>query len=138
MEGRLHKLFKGVVKKELLEENYVVYLEPSEPPLERLRWKSYRPDVLGIISDTSTFNLALAECETSPNSKRILTKTSKIKQTLALQKQLNESHIIRPLLIIPPMKLDKINCPAIRRFWEIWIINPRGKITHKIPRKTNK
>jgi hypothetical protein len=135
MEGKLHKLFKEIVKKQLLEEDYVVYVEPSEPPLERLWWKSYRPDVLGIISDKSTFNLALAECETAPNSKRILAKTSKIRQTLALQKQLNERHVIRPLLIIPPMKLDRINCSAIRRFWEIWIVNQRGEIAHKIPSK---
>jgi hypothetical protein len=138
MEGRLHKLFKVVVKKKLLEENYTVYVEPSKPPLERLWWRSYRPDVLGIISDKSIFKLALAECETAPNSKRILAKTSKIRQTLALQKQLNERHIIRLLLIIPPMKFDRINCTAIRRFWEIWIINQRGKITHKIPNKANK
>jgi len=137
MEGRLHKLFKVVVKKKLLEENYTVYVEPSKSPLERLWWRSYRPDVLGIISDKSTFKLVLAECETAPNSKRILAKTSKIRQTLTLQKQLNERHIIRPLLIIPPMKFDRINCTAIRRFWEIWIINQRGKITHKIPNKAN-
>jgi hypothetical protein len=105
MEGRLHKLFKGVVQKELLEKDYAVYVEPSEPPLERLWWRSYRPDVLGIIADKSTFQLALAECETAPNRTRILAKTSQSRQTLALQKQLNERHVARSLLILPPPEI---------------------------------
>jgi hypothetical protein len=79
----------------------------------------------------------LAECETTPTRKRIMAKASKIKQTLTLQKQLNERHVICPLLIIPPMKLGRINCSAIRRFWEIWIVNRRGIIAHKIPSKAN-
>jgi hypothetical protein len=62
----------------------------------------------------------------------VLTKIQLIKKNLSLQKQLLENTTIRPLLIIPPNNLQKIICPAIRSFWEIWIINESGKIKHKI------
>lgn len=137
MEEKLHKLFKRVVTKELLNEDYSVYVEPAESPMERLRWGSYRPDVLGIISKKALFKVALVECETTPTRKRIMAKASKIQRTLALQKRLNERHVICLLLIIPPLKLGRINCSAIRRFWEIWIVNRRGRIAHKIPCKAN-
>ncbi|MCW4037584.1 MAG: hypothetical protein NWF13_02480 [Candidatus Bathyarchaeota archaeon] len=137
MEEKLHKLFKRVVSKELLKEDYAVYIEPAESPMERLWWGPYRPDVLGIISKKSLFKVALAECETTPTRNRIMAKAAKIKQTLTLQKRLNERHVICPLLIIPPMKLGRINCSPIRSFWEIWIVNRRGMIVHKIPSKAN-
>jgi hypothetical protein len=137
MEKKLHKLFKRVVKKELLKEDYAVFVEPAESPVERLMWGPYRPDVLGIISKKSLFKIALAECETIPTRKRITAKASKIKRTLSLQKRLDERHVICPLLIIPPMSFGKINCSTIRRFWEIWIVNQRGIIAHKIPSKAN-
>jgi len=41
MEGRLHKLFKVVVKKKLLEGSYTVYVEPSKP-----RWKGCDGDCI--------------------------------------------------------------------------------------------
>jgi hypothetical protein len=137
MEGRLHRLFKRVVKKELLEEKYTVYFEPTEPPLVRLWWWSYRPDILGIISNQFVVKVVLVECETAPTSKQIVAKMSKIRQSFSLQKQLHEKHVIRLLLIIPPMTLHRINCSDIRRFWEIWIVNRFGEIAHKIPRKIN-
>jgi len=134
VEGRLHKLFKGVVKHELLRQDYTVYMEPRAPPVKRLEWGPYRPDVLGIASDHAVFKVALAECETAPSRSRVRAKTATIRQTLTLQKQLYERHVIRPLLIIPPRKLDRINSSAIRRFWEIWIVSRRGTLAHKIPR----
>ena len=137
METKLHKLFKWVVTKELIKEAYAVYIEPAESPMERLWWGPYRPDVLGVISKNSLFKVALAECETTPTRNRIMAKAAKIKQTLTLQKRLNEKHVICQLLIIPPMNLGRINCFAIRRFWEIWIVNRRGMIVHKIPSKVN-
>jgi hypothetical protein len=137
MEEKLHKLFKRVVTKELLKEDYAVYIEPAESPMERLWWGPYRPDVLGVISTNSLFKVALVECETTPARKRIMAKASKIKQTLTLQKRLNERHVICPLLIIPPMNLGRVNCSPIRSFWEIWIVNRRGMIVHKIPSKAN-
>ena len=134
MEAALHRLYKRVVTKELRNEDYAVYVEPVDSPLERLWWTSYRPDVLGIHSTMSLLTVAVAECETAPTCQRILAKTSKLQRTFVLQPQLHEGHAVRPLVIIPPMTLRRINHAAIRRFWEIWIVNRRGFVIHKIPR----
>jgi hypothetical protein len=136
MEGSLHRLYKRAVTTELRNEDYTVYVEPADSPLAGLWWASYRPDVLGILSTTFLIKVTVAECETTPTRQRILTKASRLQQTLVLQPQLHERHAVRPLLIIPPMTLSRINYPAIRRFWEIWIVNRRGIVIHKIPRKT--
>ncbi len=133
MESRLHLIFKQRVMKELLAEGYSLYAEPVEPPVKRLSWSAYRPDVLGIQMSDNTFKLVLVECETAPTKIRVSKKTKRIKESLRLQKCLNESHYLRSLLVIPPLTFKKINCKTIRNFWEVWIINRRGTIIHKIP-----
>lgn len=133
MESDLHGLFKEVVYDELEKEGYIIYVEPSKPPLARLRWRYYRPDILGVTWKDTELRLVLVECETNPNSRRIKGKLSKIKQWVNFQKRLNEKHHLRLLLTIPPRMLHKINCFGIRRFWEIWIVNYGGDIIHKIP-----
>ncbi len=134
MEDALHRLFKRAVSTELRMEDYTVYVEPADSPLDRLWWASYRPDVLGILSTKTRLTVALIECETAPTRQRILAKTSKIQRTLVLQLQLHERHTIRPLVVIPPMTLRRINHATIRRFWEIWIVTHRGCVIHKISR----
>ena len=134
MEGRLHRLLKKSVRDELKHEGYALYSEPVTSPNKRLWWKSYRPDLLGVVSDESYFKLALVECETKPNQKRVLDKTSKIRSTLVVQMQLYEQCVILPILAIPPCTFSRINIPKIRWFWEIWIINRRGEIVFKISR----
>jgi len=133
VESDLHGLFKEVIYNELEKEGYIIYVEPSESPLERLRWSYYRPDILGVICKETEFRLVLAECETNPKIRRIKGKASKIRRWLNFQKKLNEKHLLRFLLVIPPGMLHKVNCFEIRRLWEIWIVNHRGKIIHKIP-----
>ena len=135
MEGSLHKLLKEAALRELGKHGYTLYVEPLEPPFKRLFWDCYRPDVLGVISREDDLIIVLVECETSPNMRRIMGKTLRIKATLRLQKRLNERHTVHPLLIVPPNNLRKINYSCIRRFWEIWITHHQGEIMHKIPRK---
>lgn len=135
MEGWFHNLLKQTVSKELKREGYTLYVEPIEPPLERLWWDAYQPDLLGIVSGENHFKLVFVECETNPRRRRILEKTTKIRQTLTLQTKLNERHLIRSILAIPTTTLNRINYPKIRRFWEIWIITHSGEIMHKIPNK---
>ncbi|MCW3997848.1 MAG: hypothetical protein NWF10_04690 [Candidatus Bathyarchaeota archaeon] len=137
MEGQLHKFLKQSVALELQRKNYKLYNEPPESPFSRLWWHSYRPDILGLLSNKSVLQVILVECETKPNQKRVLEKTSQIRSVLSLQKQLYEHHTILPLLVIPPLTLHKVNCLAIRQFWEIWIVNPSGVILHKILRTHN-
>jgi hypothetical protein len=135
MEGQLHKLLKETVAKELENQNFKLYYEPSESPLNRVSWYSYRPDILGICVKNSTLQIMLVECETKPNQKRILEKTSQIKKVFSLQKQLWEYHKIIPILAIPVLNLYKVNCTRIRKFWEIWIVNQSGRLLHKIFRR---
>lgn len=89
MEAALHRLYKRVVATELRNEDYTVYVEPADSPVERLWWASYRPDVLGILSTMSLLAVAVAECETVPTRQRILAKTSQLQRTFVLQPQLH-------------------------------------------------
>jgi hypothetical protein len=132
MEGRLHKLLKHAVAKDLKCQKYTLYYEPPESPINRLLWHSYRPDILGVLLKGSNLRVVLVECETKPNQKRVLIKTAQIRRALSIQKQLNENHSIIPLLAIPSMNLHKVNFLEVRRFWEIWIVNRIGEIMHKI------
>lgn len=133
-EGELHKLHKETVAKELQKENYIIYYEPLESPLKLLWWHSYIPDVLAIKKSGTSKKIVLVECETHPNRKRVLTKKKQIKKNLSLQKLLLENVSFLPLLVIPPDNLEKMIFSSIRKFWEIWIINQKGQIRHKIYR----
>jgi hypothetical protein len=137
MESQLHKLLKNTVTQELQYQKYTIYLEPQESPFKRMWWHSYRPDILGILSNNSDLLVVLVECETKPNRLRVMQKTSQIKHVFSLQKRLNENHVILPLLVIPPMNLHKVNCLEVRRFWEVWIVNYSREILHKLPRIRN-
>lgn len=135
MESRLHELFKRAVFTELEREGYDLYVEPLEPPLSRLNWSQYRPDVFGVLYDEAESRFVLVECETDPRIKRIKGKLSKIR-SLNIQKILNEKRVVfRLLLVIPLGMLHRVNCLEIRRFWEIWIVNYRGEIIYKIQKK---
>jgi hypothetical protein len=134
MEGHLHKFLKQIVGRELQNQNYTIHYEPLESPFSQLWLHSYRPDILAKLSCNFNLKITLVECETKPNRKRILRKTAKIQKNLSLQKRLLENTSILPLLVVPPVNLYEIICSAIRRFWEIWIINWTGEILHKICR----
>jgi len=135
VETGLHELLKEVVFTELEREGYHLYVEPAEPPSWRLHWSQYRPDIFGVFSNEVESLFVLVECETNPGIRRIRGKISKIRCSLNIQKRLNERHVLRLLLVIPSGMLRRVNCPELRKFWDIWIINPRGEIIHKIPRK---
>ena len=132
MEGKLHRVLKEVGVRELRVDGYEIYVEPPQSPDERLAWTLYRPDILGIDSESGETRFAIAECETAPNASRILDKTSKI-GSLTLQKRLNEKHVFRFILIILPGLSNRALYPDMRRLWEIWIVNSEGDVCHKIP-----
>jgi hypothetical protein len=136
LEGQLHLIFKQSVMNELLDEGYLLYAEPLGSPVNRISWSAYRPDILGLQVTHNTFKLVFVECETAPTKTRVNHKTERIRTSFHFQKRLYESHQLRSLLIIPPLTLNKINCKTIRSFWEIWIINHKGTIIHKIPDKS--
>jgi len=134
VETRLHNLLKGVVFSELEREGYDLYVEPSESPITRLKWSSYRPDILGILSSKNEFRLILVECETKPRKRSIRLKELKIRSFLKLQKKLNEVCNTRLLLVIPPGNLRAINDSTIRKRWDIWIVSLDSRVAHKIPK----
>jgi hypothetical protein len=123
---------KHVAIYELSKDGYRLFVEPSEPPLPRLDWADYRPDVVGIDEAPDGVRIALVECETCPRIARIQEKLAKI-ASLTLQTRLNERHRFRPILVIPPRTLHRILYPGLRRFWELWIVNRRGRYVEKIP-----
>jgi hypothetical protein len=135
MESRLHELLKDAALAELEREGYYLYVEPSDPPSWRLNWSLYRPDIAGTLADEVEFWFVLVECETKPSIRRIRRKISKIRNSLTFQNRLNETYLFRLLLVIPAGMLERVNCSDIRLRWEIWIVNYRGEIIHKIPRK---
>ena len=134
MEGNLHKLHKQTVALELKKQDYGIHYEPWQSPLNLLWWQSYKPDILAVKQSDSSRRIVLVECETKPSRKRVLAKTRQIRENLALQKQLFQNAMILPLLVIPPNTLQRIIFSPIRKFWEIWIINQKGEIKHKISR----
>jgi hypothetical protein len=125
---------KQTVAKELQSQKYTTYYEPLDSPYRNLWWDCFRPDVLATRYCKGNLQVVLVECETKPNRKRVLRKTVMIKRNLSLQKRLYENALILPLLVIPPFNLVKVICSAVRRFWEIWIVNQLGEIRHKISR----
>lgn len=135
MESRLHEVLKEAAVTELEKEGYYVHVEPSEPPSWRLSWSLYRPDVFGVLSREAESKFVLVECETDPRTRHMSGKISKIKRSLTIQKRLNERHILLLLLVIPCRTLRRVNSAEIRRLWDIWIVNYRGRIVQKIPRK---
>jgi len=137
VEGRFHQLLKEVALSELGKEGFELYVEPLEPPLERLDWCFYRPDILGLMCSRTRLSLVLVECETNPTTRRMKGKISRIRRSFGFQKRLNENHLLRLLLVIPPGVLHRVVNSKIRRLWEIWIISETGKIIHKIPQLEN-
>ncbi|MCJ7636256.1 MAG: hypothetical protein MUO21_02070 [Nitrososphaeraceae archaeon] len=135
--GELHEILRNSAIRELQKEGYEIIVEPADSPFQRLNWRSYRPDLLGLFSNDSDFIIIFVECETNPNIRRIMEKTFKLRQSLTLQKRINENHIFRYLLLIPSNSLARINSLEIHYFWEIWIVNQVGNVIYKIPRKRN-
>ena len=133
MESAEHTLLKRAAMRGLTSEGYSLFVEPTYPPVNRVFWSAYRPDVLGVIYSESETRLALAECETTPRVRKVREKSAKIQGTMSLQKRLDEEHSIRPILVIPWGTLEKMMYPGIRKMWEIWLVDHTGEV-NRIPR----
>ena len=101
--------------------------------MERIVWSLYRPDLLGLTCDENMLSLVLVECETNPDTRRMMGKTLKIRRSFAVQRRLDERHLFRLLLVIPPGTLHRVSNRRVRRLWEIWIVDETGGVTYKIP-----
>jgi hypothetical protein len=116
-ESVLHLRMKESVSRELSEEGYSVFIEPSFAPSRFLTWASYRPDLFGIRASAGRQEYALVECETRPSSRRLASKNFR---SVDVQTRLNSDLSLRRILVVPRGKLAGVD-PSVRRSWETWI-----------------
>ena len=123
-ESRLHLSMKAIVRSELEREEYVVVEEPLFPPREKVSWSSYRPDLLGYRSKDGTEEIALVECETHPNMRRL---GAKRYGTVWLQPYLFRRGSVRKILAVPQGKLSSVDL-RIRDEWEVWVVGANSPL----------
>jgi hypothetical protein len=115
---------KAVVKSDLEEEHYAVVEEPVFLAGEKVSWSSYRPDLLGYRSEGGAEVLALVECETHPNMKRLAAKNH---LSVSFQPFLFRRGSVRRILAVPQGKLRSVDM-RIRDRWEVWVVGPNSTI----------
>jgi hypothetical protein len=116
-ESEVHRSMKAIVRKELERERYVVVEEPPCPP-KRAPWVSYRPDLLGYRSEGEAEELALVECETHPNMRRLGEKKA---MGAWFQPRLSGRGSIRRILAVPQGRLKAVDM-RVRGTWEVWVV----------------
>lgn len=127
-ESDLHRFMKRIVREDLESESYRVVEEPLIPPARWVHWEAYRPDLLGLRTDTTREELVIAECETHPSMRRFCTKNY---SSLWFEPSVLRQGSIRRILAIPRGKLDSIDL-RIRGQWEVWVVGQTGS-RMKIP-----
>jgi hypothetical protein len=124
VESQAHRSMKAIVRQELEQEHYAVVEEPLLPPVERVTWASYRPDLLGYKSEDGTEELGLVECETRPNMRRLREKRV---CTVSFQPYLFKRGSVRRILAVPQGKLRAVDL-RIRNSWEVWVVGAASAI----------
>jgi len=122
---------KDIIRSELEHERYRVVEEPAFPPSSHIAWSRYRPDLLGVRVEEGSEEIAIVECETRPNTKRLRMKRY---GSLTFQPSLLHEGLIRRILAIPQGRLHNIDL-RVRDTWEVWLIGSKGP-TEKIGRLT--
>lgn len=128
VESELHHSMKSIVRSELERERYLVVEEPLFPPTRRVSWAAYRPDLLGIRSDSDREELVIVECETHPNMKRFASKNF---SSVWFEPTVYRDGSIRRILAVPAGSLHSVDL-RLRKLWEIWLIGPT-RASQKIP-----
>ena len=118
-ESKLHRNMKAVVASELAKEGYEVIEEPLRPPDQFVSWEAYRPDLLGlaVAEDRREEEYALVECETRPNTQRLLAKNI---WRVQLQSKIDRPSRLRRILVVPRGRLGDVDL-KLRRYCEIWV-----------------
>lgn len=117
-ESDLHRSMKRAVRVELEMEGYYLVEEPSWPPMQRVSWSAYRPDILGLRRDSAVEEVVIVECETRPSMSRFRAKNH---SSLCLQTSVLYEGRIRRILAIPQGRLDSVDL-RLRDKWEVWIM----------------
>ena len=121
-ESELHPRMKESVSKELAEEGYAVFFEPSYAPCRFLSWVAYRPDLFAMRAKTGMQEYALVECETRPSGRRLASKNFR---SVDVQTRLNCDLSLRRILVVPRGTLARLD-PSVRLSWETWIYEGGG------------
>jgi hypothetical protein len=122
---------KAVARQELEKEMYSVVEEPLYPPARWMSWETYRPDLLGYKQSATGEQVAIVECETRPNTRRV---RSKNYASLWFQPTLYREGSIRRILAVPRGKLGSLDL-RLRSDWEIWVLGGNG-LSLRLPRLT--
>ena len=128
-ESAVHRSMKAIVRVELERDRYEVMEEPLFPPGRRLKWSSYRPDLLGYRRDSESEELVLVECETSPSMRKIRGKNHR---SVSLQSFLFRTSSVRRILVVPQGTLGSLDM-KVRREWEVWVVGRRGLLDRALP-----
>jgi hypothetical protein len=124
----VHRAMKAMVKHDLEQERYAVVEEPLYPPREKVRWSSYRPDLMGYRSEEGREELVLVECETHPSMRRIGAKNY---SSVWFQPYLYRQGSVRRILAVPQGRLRGVDM-KIRGTWEVWVLGP-NRAMEKLP-----
>jgi hypothetical protein len=124
-ESAVHRSMKAIVKGELEAERFAVVEEPPFPPGDRVRWSSYRPDLLAYRSEGGAEELVVVECETRPNMRRLGSKNC---SSVWFQPFLFRKGSVRRILAVPQGKLGSVDM-KIRNDWEVWVVGANSAMT---------
>jgi hypothetical protein len=125
-ESQLHRFLKQTAIERLEAGGFRTYLEPDWSPLDLVSWQEYRPDIFGIREEGGLDEYAFVECETKPETNRILRKKVRL---ILIQSRLLRQTQRRMILTVPRHTLGTFDL-RIRKFWEIWLVDiPSKKIT---------
>ena len=127
-ESQVHRTMKSLVRRELEQEGYTVVEEPALPP-GRVRWTSYRPDLLVYWAEGEKEHLALVECETRPDMRRLGAKNF---ATVWFQPLLHGEGSLRRILAVPQGRLHSVDM-TVREGWEVWVTG-RGSVMTRFSR----
>jgi hypothetical protein len=116
-ESILHRRMKESVSRELADEGYSVFQEPSHAPSRFMSWVSYRPDLFGIRASAERQEYAFVECETKPSGRRLAAKNFR---SVDVQTRLNSEMSLRRILVVPRGTLACLDS-SVRRTWEMWV-----------------
>jgi hypothetical protein len=108
---------KEGVSRELTDEGYAVFFEPSYAPSRFLSWAAYRPDLFGIRSSAGKQEYVFVECETRPSGRRLASKNFR---SVDVQTRLNSDLSLRLILVVPRGTLASVDS-SVRLSWEMWI-----------------
>lgn len=121
-ESELHRSMKRMVRRQLEVENYRVVEEPLCPPTTWLHWESYRPDLLGYRWDDASEQVVIAECETRPSTKKLLSKNYR---NLWFEPSVFREGSVKRILAVPSGRLSSLDM-GLRRQWEIWVLGAKA------------